>query len=115
MSDLDAIKVTVEDEGLHTPGPDDLWSESFYMDAVSTDRTMGVYVRIGRTVNQDCCIYTAAICEKVGRPPFDWGSFQSTERFIYVRDLFERASQLSWLCTSFRLKKIELQKNSRCK
>lgn len=67
MSDLAAILVDPIDEGLHTPGPNDLWSESYYLDAVNKEGTLGVYVRIGRTVNQNVSVYTAAICEK-GKP-----------------------------------------------
>jgi hypothetical protein len=54
------------DEGRHEPGPEDLWNESWYFDAVSDDGTLGVYTRLGRLPNQDVALITAAI---VGRAP----------------------------------------------
>lgn len=56
------------DEGLHLPGPEPLWNESWYFDAVSDDGSTGVYVRLGRLPNQDVCVYTAAIV-RPGLPP----------------------------------------------
>ncbi len=50
------------DEGRHTPGPEPLWNESWYFDAVSDDGTLGLYVRIGRVPNSDTCHYLACIC-----------------------------------------------------
>jgi hypothetical protein len=55
------------DEGQHAPGPEPLWSESWYFDAVSDDGTLGVYVRLGRLPNQGVCLYTACLCGP-GRP-----------------------------------------------
>jgi hypothetical protein len=49
------------DEGRHEPGPEDLWNESWYFDAVSDDGTIGVYTRLGRLPNQDVALVTAAI------------------------------------------------------
>ena len=40
------------DEGRHEPGPEALWNESWYFDAVSDDAALGVYVRLGRLPNQ---------------------------------------------------------------
>jgi hypothetical protein len=51
-----------EDEGRHAPGPEPLWNESWYFDGVSDDRSLGLYVRLGRVPNQDSCLYTVAIC-----------------------------------------------------
>jgi hypothetical protein len=56
-----------EDEGRHQPGPEPLWNESWYFDAVSDDEALGVYVRLGRLPNQGVSLYTAAICGP-GRP-----------------------------------------------
>ena len=55
------------DEGTHTPGPEPLWNESWYFDAVADDESLGVYVRLGRLPNQNVSLYTACICGP-GRP-----------------------------------------------
>ena len=55
------------DEGLHVPGPEPLWNESFYFDAVSADGDLGLYVRLGRLPNQDVAVYTASIV-RPGKP-----------------------------------------------
>jgi hypothetical protein len=79
--DLDALELLPEpnaerpqplraepaDEGLHPPGPEDLWNESYYFDGVSDDGSLGVYARIGRLPNRGECLYTACICGP-GRP-----------------------------------------------
>lgn len=39
------------DEGLHSPGDEPLWNESFYFDAISDDGSLGVYHRLGRLPN----------------------------------------------------------------
>jgi hypothetical protein len=79
--DLDAVSLLPErssgpavplrpepgDEGRHAAGPEPLWNESWYFDAVSDDETLGLYVRLGRLPNQGICLYTAAICGP-GRP-----------------------------------------------
>jgi len=51
-----------QDEGRHSPGPEPLWNESWYFDAVSHDGSLGVYVRLGRLPNQGVCLYTACVC-----------------------------------------------------
>jgi hypothetical protein len=56
-----------ENEGRHPPGPEPLWNESWYFDAVSDDQSLGVYVRLGRLPNQDVALYTACVCGP-GRP-----------------------------------------------
>jgi hypothetical protein len=56
-----------EDEGRHQPGPEPLWNESWYFDAVSDDASLGLYLRLGRLPNQGLSLYTAAICGP-GRP-----------------------------------------------
>jgi len=55
------------DEGRHEPGPEDVWNESWYFDAVSDDGTLGVYTRLGRLPNRDIALVTAAIVGP-GRP-----------------------------------------------
>jgi hypothetical protein len=50
------------DEGRHAPGPEPLWNESWYFDAVADDQSMALYVRLGRLPNQGVALYTAAIC-----------------------------------------------------
>lgn len=50
-----------DDSGRHTAGPEPLWNESWYFDAVSNDGTLGLYTRLGRVPNQGVAIYTAAI------------------------------------------------------
>ncbi len=55
------------DEGRHEPGPEPLWNESWYFDAVSDSGDVGVYVRLGRVPNQESCLYTACVCGP-GRP-----------------------------------------------
>ena len=49
------------DEGTHDPGPEELWNESWYFDAISDDGGLGVYHRIGRLPNTDACLVTACI------------------------------------------------------
>ena len=49
------------DEGSHEPGPEQLWNESWYFDAVSEDGRLGVYHRIGRLPNTDACLLTTCI------------------------------------------------------
>jgi aminoglycoside phosphotransferase (APT) family kinase protein len=79
--DLDALELLPEpstapavplrpepvDEGRHEPGPEPLWNESWYFDAVADDESRGVYVRLGRLPNQRISLYTVAICGP-GRP-----------------------------------------------
>src|SRR5688572_30032002 len=38
---------TVQDEGRHEPGPDQLWNESWYFDFAAPDGSVGGYVRLG--------------------------------------------------------------------
>jgi hypothetical protein len=56
-----------DDAGRHDPGPEPLWNESWYFDAVNDGADIGVYVRLGRLPNQGTCVYTAAIVGP-GRP-----------------------------------------------
>ncbi len=61
------LRPSPSDEATHEPGPEALWNESWYFDAVSDDGSLGVYVRLGRLPNQGISLYTAAICGP-GRP-----------------------------------------------
>jgi hypothetical protein len=61
------LRPAAADEGRHPPGPEALWNESWYFDAVSDAGDLGVYVRLGRLPNQDISLYTACICGP-GRP-----------------------------------------------
>ena len=47
--------------GPHEPGPEELWNESWYFDAISDDGALGVYHRIGRLPNTDACLVTTCI------------------------------------------------------
>ncbi len=51
-----------DDDGLHPPGAEEIWNESWYMDAVSDDGSLGMYVRLGRIPNQDLSVFMACIC-----------------------------------------------------
>jgi hypothetical protein len=62
-----ALKPDPADEGRHEPGPEPLWNESWYFDAVSDDQSLGVYVRLGRLPNQNAALYTVCVCGP-GRP-----------------------------------------------
>ena len=64
---LPALRPDAEDEGRHDPGPEALWNESWYFDAVADDGQLGVYVRLGRLPNQGVALYTACVCGP-GRP-----------------------------------------------
>lgn len=56
-----------DDSGRHTAGPEPLWNESWYFDAVNDGADLGVYTRLGRLPNQDSCVYTVAIV-RPGQP-----------------------------------------------
>jgi len=62
-----ALRPDPDDEGRHHPGPEALWNESWYFDAISDSGELGVYVRIGRLPNEGVCLYTACVCGP-GRP-----------------------------------------------
>lgn len=62
-----ALRPDPQDEGRHPPGPEELWNESWYFDALADDGTLGAYVRIGLYPNLGRCWYTAFVCGP-GRP-----------------------------------------------
>lgn len=45
--------LTEDDEGLHQPGPELLWNESYYLDFATEDGKLGGYVRLGLYPNWD--------------------------------------------------------------
>ncbi|HVS28513.1 MAG TPA: phosphotransferase [Solirubrobacteraceae bacterium] len=73
VTDLDAISLLAEaarpeplrvkpdDEGRHSPGGEEYWNESWYLDAVSEDGALGAYVRVGLVPNLGHTVYTAYI------------------------------------------------------
>ncbi len=61
------LRPAAEDEGRHEPGPEPLWNESWYFDAVDDGGDVGVYIRLGRLPNQGVALYTACVCGP-GRP-----------------------------------------------
>lgn len=62
-----ALRPEPADEGRHAPGPEALWNESWYFDAVSDAGDLGLYVRLGRLPNLGVCLYTACVTGP-GRP-----------------------------------------------
>ncbi len=57
-----ALRPEPEDEGRHAPGPEPLWNESWYFDAVSDDGATGVYARLGLYPNLGVSWVTAFVC-----------------------------------------------------
>jgi hypothetical protein len=56
-----ALRPEPSDEGRHSPGPEPLWNESWYFDAVDATGSLGVYVRMGLHPNDGRCFYAASI------------------------------------------------------
>jgi Ecdysteroid kinase-like family len=50
------------EEGRHAAGPEELWNESWYFDAISEDGRTGLYTRLGLYPNLGVCWLTALIC-----------------------------------------------------
>jgi hypothetical protein len=50
------------DEGRHAPAREQLWSESWYFDAIAPNGSLGAYVRLGLYPNLGVCWYTAFAC-----------------------------------------------------
>ena len=57
-----ALRPEPSDEGSHAPGPEELWNESWYFDAVSEDGCTGVYIRLGLYPNLGVSWVTAFVC-----------------------------------------------------
>ena len=53
--------LTPADEGLHEPGPELLWNESYYFDFAAPDGSVAGYVRLGLYPNWDRAWYWAAL------------------------------------------------------
>jgi hypothetical protein len=62
-----ALRPEPADEGRHPAGPEELWNESWYFDAVARDGSVGAYVRLGLYPNLGVAWYTAFVCGP-GRP-----------------------------------------------
>ncbi len=57
-----ALRPEPRAEGRHTPGPEQLWNESWYFDVVSDDASTGLYTRLGLYPNLGVAWITAFIC-----------------------------------------------------
>lgn len=57
-----ALRPEPHEEGRHAPGPEQLWNESWYFDAVSDDGRTGVYARLGLYPNLGVSWLTAFVC-----------------------------------------------------
>ncbi len=57
-----ALRPQPADEARHEPGPEELWNESWYFDAISGDRRIGMYTRLGLYPNLGVSWITACIC-----------------------------------------------------
>ncbi len=57
-----ALRPEPQEEGRHAPGPEQLWNESWYFDAVSDDGRTGVYTRLGLYPNLGVSWLTAFVC-----------------------------------------------------
>ncbi|MGD0455830.1 MAG: phosphotransferase, partial [Solirubrobacteraceae bacterium] len=57
-----ALRPEPSDEGRHAPGPEQLWNESWYFDAISEDGRTGVYTRLGLYPNLGVSWLTAFVC-----------------------------------------------------
>lgn len=67
MTELSPHAVRAADEGRHPPGPERFWGESYYMDFVTDDGSLGGYVRVGWYPNLGVVWWTTAIVEPEGR------------------------------------------------
>ena len=57
-----ALRPQPSDEGRHAPGPEELWNERWYFDAISEDGRTGVYTRLGLYPNLGVSWLTAFVC-----------------------------------------------------
>jgi len=60
-------RVSVDDEGVHPPGDDELWSESWYLDVADPSAGVAAYVRLGLYPNLGVAWYWACLVGE-GRP-----------------------------------------------
>jgi hypothetical protein len=63
-----ALRPEPSDEGRHEPGPDELWNESWYFDAISEDQSLGVYMRLGLYPNLGVSWITGYVCGPAREP-----------------------------------------------
>lgn len=63
----EALRPEPAAEGRHDPGPEPMWNESWYFDAVDASESLGVYLRVGRLPNQGHCFFATAIV-RPGQP-----------------------------------------------
>jgi hypothetical protein len=56
------LRPAPSEEDRHEPGGEQLWSESYYFDAVSADGSLGCYLRLGLYPNLGVSWYTAFVC-----------------------------------------------------
>jgi hypothetical protein len=56
------LRPSPADEDAHEPGPEPLWGESWYFDAIAPDGSLGAWVRVGLYPNLGVCWYTALVC-----------------------------------------------------
>jgi hypothetical protein len=61
VADVSVYVVDPADEGRHDPGPDIWWNESWYLDFVADDGSIGGYTRLGLYPNQGVAWWTAAV------------------------------------------------------
>lgn len=64
---IEPLLPNATDEGIHTPGPELLFNESWYFDFADLKTGIGGYIRLGTIPNQTESWYTALICGP-GRP-----------------------------------------------
>ncbi len=62
-----ALRPGPAEEAAHEHGPEQLWNESWYFDAVSRDQRLGMYTRLGLYPNLGVAWLTAIVCGP-GRP-----------------------------------------------
>jgi len=74
MTALPPHLVGAKDEARHQPGDEQLWGESYYMDFVTDDGSLGGYVRVGWYPTLGVVWWTTAIVEPGGRTMM-WISF----------------------------------------
>jgi hypothetical protein len=60
-------ELAAADEGLHEPGPERLWNESYYFDFAAPDGSAGGYVRLGLYPNWERAWYWACVV-RPGQP-----------------------------------------------
>jgi hypothetical protein len=80
------------DEGLHEPGPERLWNESYYFDFAAPDGSVGGYIRLGLYPNWERAWYWACVV-RPGQPtvlladnaaalPAPWTTTLQTDRYV---------------------------------